>query len=143
MKKKKKTTFPIYDYTATPVSGIDYKLLEETIDFPLWIDPYGGYVWSKSEQMIANFESEFRSLFTKSLEGAMKTNLSNDKGLILIQSLDFYLINEPSETAYIGCVRGWGDFQYEVIKGERVYNPERGTKIQDNLALYLLACLNS
>jgi len=44
----------------------------------------------------------------------------------------------------IGCVRGWGDFQYNTNKkGIRKYDPERGAKIQDNLALYLLKCLNS
>jgi len=51
---------------------IDYELLEKTIKFPLRIDPYGNYVWSKTDQMIAQFEGEYIKLFSDKIAGGIK-----------------------------------------------------------------------
>lgn len=120
---------------------IDYELLEKTIKFPLRIDTYGNYIWSKSNQMIAQFESKYRKLFADKIVGVVKKDITTNSSLVVIEDLDFYLMED---LIGIGCVRGWGDFQYNTNKrGVRKYDPERGAKIQDNLALYLLKCLNS
>lgn len=53
---------------------------------------------------------------------------SNLEGEYTLNEGDFFKNGE-----YIGCVRGWGHLQYKDRPEER----------QDNIALYLLSCLNN
>lgn len=129
---------------------IDYELLETSIKFPIKADDYGAFFWDSENKMIAQAKSSSgiwnqttvsnKQLMSEKICGEIKIDLPADKNLYTL--VDGVFLDGTNQM--IGLVRGWGDFQYETnSKGERVYNPERGAKIQDNLAKYLLACLNS
>lgn len=129
---------------------IDYELLKNSIKFPIKADDYGSFFWDSENKMIAQAKSSSgiwnqttvsnKQLMSDKICGEIKTDLPTDKKLYTL--VDGIFLDSANQM--IGLVRGWGDFQYETnSKGERVYNPERGAKIQDNLANYLLACLNS
>ena len=117
--------------------GVDYKLLKKSLKFPLWVDEEGDYLWDQDNTMVAQFEDEYRRLFSR-LSGDMKEPKKDwwSRGIISVDG-EFFL-NE----AYIGCVRGWGTFQYRKRDGARVYDPEYGAKVQDNVVAYILSVLN-
>ena len=115
---------------------IDYKLLQEDIKFPIKEDPfYHSYIWDSQNNMIAQFEEESTEKEYHTILGDMieftDEQINNTSKYKLekgdfIRQLDFELI---------GCVRGWGR-----LKSSGVNNPEQR---QDNIALYLLTCLNN
>ena len=114
---------------------VDYKLLKKSLKFPLWIDEEGGYVWDQDNTMVAQFEEQYRNLFER-LSGGIKEK-KKDWWSITAEGGELFANGE-----YIGCVRGWGSFQYRKRDGVRVYDPEYGAKVQDNVVAYILSVLN-
>lgn len=114
---------------------VDYKLLKKSLRFPLWVDEEGDYLWDQDNTMVAQFEDKYKELFSR-LSGDIK---EPKKGWWSITAVDGeFFLNEE----YIGCVRGWGTFQYRKKDGARVYDPEYGAKVQDNVVAYILSVLN-
>ena len=118
---------------------VDLQLLKESVVFPLVGDVWGGYIWDSDGTMICQFESKNKDLSDSVTGDIIEAGCVSQTGDIALIDGDFYLYGE-----YLGCIRGWGTFQYEPSKnGKRgEYNPERGAKVQDNLALYILNVLN-
>lgn len=129
---------------------IDYKLLETTVQFPLKIDDYGTYIWDKNENMIFDYidynrtkenTSKIKQLLIDKITGQLKELKSVLNETYILKNETEIFVKATDE--YIGCIRGWGHFQYEYLKNDnKIYNPERGIIIQDNLANYILNCLN-
>jgi hypothetical protein len=124
---------------------IDYDLLKSCIKFPLKVDDYGGYIWDDNNDMIAQFNNDYRYIFSDRIGGEIRFfENEEDLGLFTIDTdLVFHSIKYPLNE--VGCVRGWGHLQYKYNKkkGTKKYDPEGGAKRQDNLSIYLLKCLNT
>ena len=116
---------------------VDYRLLKKSLKFPLWIDEDGDYVWDQDNTMVAQFEEQYRNLFVR-LSGDIKEKKKDWWSMdITAEDGEFFLNGE-----YMGCVRGWGTFQYRKRDGARVYDPVYGAKVQDNVVTYILSILN-
>lgn len=124
---------------------IDYELLKSCVKFPLKGDDYGCYIWDANDDMLAQFERPYKNMASSLIEGDLR--MFEDETTEEIYSLDghFNFLNSSSESVSIGSVRGWGHLQYKYNKkkGTKKYDVEGGIKRHDNLAAYLLKCLNT
>lgn len=113
---------------------IDYELLQQDLSFPLVIDEFGSYIWSEDKhglQMVAQFEGDFRKQISTRMIPQEEFDIVTNTGIYKLKDGDFYQ-GEISDDNFIGLVRGWGSLQ-------KKSNAERR---QDNIANYLLNCLN-
>jgi hypothetical protein len=127
---------------------IDYELLKSCVKFPLKADDYGGYIWDANDDMLAHFERPHKDLASNLIVGDMRLFEGETTDEIYSLDPDFnFLIHYNSNTleSAIGCVRGWGHLQYKYNKkkGTKKYDLDGGIKRHDNLAAYLLKCLNT
>ncbi len=124
---------------------IDYELLKSCVKFPLKGDDYGGYIWDANDDMLAQFERPYKKIASNLIVGDLR--LFEDETAEEIYSLDpdFNFLITSNESVSIGCVRGWGHLQYKYNKkkGTKKRDIEGGIKRHDNLAAYLLKCLNT
>jgi len=124
---------------------IDYELLKSCVKFPLKVDDYGGYIWDANDDMLAQFERPYKKIASNLIVGDLR--LFEDETAEEIYSLDpdFNFLITSNESVSIGCVRGWGHLQYKYNKkkGTKKHDIEGGIKRHDNLAAYLLKCLNT
>lgn len=112
------------------IKEIDYDLLKKTVKFPIVPDPseYSIYIWDSDNNMIASFDDDISKFEYEAALGDIKY-FKKSSGNYILENGDFY---DSFSSCYIGSVRGWGRFQ----------KMKNGEEIQDNLANYLLNCLN-
>jgi hypothetical protein len=126
---------------------IDYELLKSCVKFPLKVDDYGGYIWDANNDMLAQFERPYKDMASSLIEGDLRMFEGETTEEIYSLDPDFnFLINyHLNPLGSIGCVRGWGHLQYKYNKkkGTKKHDIEGGIKRHDNLAAYLLKCLNT
>lgn len=108
---------------------IDYKLLQEDINFPIIEDIYyHSYMWDSDNNIVAQFEEDSTEQEYQSILGDMKTFEDTEIGTKYnLDNGDFF-----RGDVFIGCVRGWG----------RLQQKDNAEKRQDNIAEYMLMCLN-
>ena len=126
---------------------IDYELLKSCVKFPLKVDVYGGYIWDANNDMLAQFERSYKGLSSNLIEGDLRMfeGETTEEIYSLNPDFDFIFLNSSGELESIGCVRGWDHLQYKYNKkkGTKKHDVEGGIKRHDNLAAYLLKCLNT
>lgn len=125
---------------------IDFNMLKKCVNFPIVIDEYGKYIWDNSGNMLAQFTDRTYLELAKTLicgeirsfDGEITSNFYS-----LDSELNIYNNLNPKKP--IGCIRGWGNLQYKynIKKKTKKYDPEGGFIRQDNLALYIIKCLNT
>lgn len=110
---------------------INYEMLQEDLNFPLQSDTSHIYIWDKNYAMVANFMNYGAVNFVKEkILGEMKTFSSSTNRFTLLEN---GLIVSTETRIRILLVRGWGRLKYK----------DNPTTRQDNIANYLLNCLNS
>ena len=116
---------------------VDFKILKQDVKFPLSWDTieYKMYIFDANLEMVAQVDlyntSEWKENhpFAKLL-GKMKTGERTvESHQYFLDSGDFY---DREKGVRIGCVRGWGRLQYKPAPEKR----------QDNIAQYILQCIN-
>ena len=125
---------------------IDFELLKSCVKLPLKADEYGLYIWDSDGEMIAQFyDRAYFELAKVTICGELRTFDGDESfdGYYLDEEFNF--INKLNPDYEVGCVRGWGHLQYKYNKKKKTkkYDPEGGIKRHDNLAAYLLKCLNT
>lgn len=124
---------------------VDYELLKNCVKFPLKVDDYGGYIWDANDDMLAQFERPYKNLASNLIAGDLRLFEGDTTEETYSLDPDFNFLITSNELVSIGCVRGWGHLQYKYNKkkGTKKYDLEGGVKRHDNLAAYLLKCLNT
>lgn len=112
---------------------IDYDLLKEDIVFPIKEDTsgYSIYVWDSNNNMIANYLNNGSvDEINSRIIGGMRE--FKNESMNKCKLIDGRIIHIESGVSLL-LIRGWGRLQYK-------NDPE---KRQDNIANYLLNCMNS
>lgn len=111
--------------------NVDYDLLLKTVKFPIVPDAggYSSYIWDSDGNMLAQFDDDITVHEYESALGDIKY-FNESSGNYDLEDGDFF---QTITSCYIASVRGWGRLQYM----------DNGEQMQDNLANYLLNCLNN
>lgn len=112
---------------------VNYEMLKEDLHFPLKKDPggYSIYIWDNKYNMVANYLDENSiDLVNEKVLGEMRTFDTVNDNFVLKNGV---ISSKANSSINVLLVRGWGRLKYKDDPVTR----------QENIANYLLNCLNS